>query len=59
MAKIEAPKIDAPKPRTPADPSVRQRSRNIAIAIGLVVLVVLFYMITIFKMGGSALNKGI
>jgi hypothetical protein len=50
---------DAPKTPAAADPAGRQKSRNMAIAIGLVVLVVLFYLITIFKMGGNALNKGI
>lgn len=54
MAGTEAPKAPAP-----ADPASRQRSRSVAIAVGLVVLVVLFYLITIFKMGGNALNKGI
>lgn len=39
--------------------TARQRSRNIAIAISLVVLIVLFYLITIFKMGGNVLNRGI
>jgi hypothetical protein len=55
MAKTEHSSPAAP----PADPASRQRSRSIAIALGLVALVVLFYLITIFKMGGSALNKGI
>ncbi|MGL4242203.1 MAG: hypothetical protein ACRCTI_13930 [Beijerinckiaceae bacterium] len=50
-------KIDAPKPEAPADPAARQRARSIAIALGLVFLVVLFYLITIFKMGGSVLNR--
>jgi hypothetical protein len=36
---------------------VRLRSRNVAIAWGLVLLIVLFYLITIFKMGGSVLKR--
>jgi hypothetical protein len=52
-------KPDASKTPVPADPAARQKSRNTAIALGLVVLIVLFYLITIFKMGGNALNKGI
>jgi hypothetical protein len=37
----------------------RQRARSIAIAVGLVALVVLFYLITIFKMGASVLNRSL
>lgn len=37
----------------------RQRNRNIAIAFGLVALIVLFYLITIFKLGGNVLNRAI
>ncbi len=37
----------------------RQRSRNVAIALGLVVLIVLFYLITIFKLGGNVLNRAL
>ncbi len=54
MAKVETSKPDAP-----ADPAVRQRQRNIAIALGLVALIVLFYLITIFKMGGNVLNRAL
>jgi hypothetical protein len=50
---------NAPKTPAPADSAARQKSRNTAIALGLVALIVLFYLITIFKMGGNALNKGI
>jgi uncharacterized membrane protein affecting hemolysin expression len=35
----------------------RQKSRNVAIAVCLVICIVLFYAITIFKMGGSVLNR--
>ncbi len=31
----------------------RQRTRNIAVATGLVALVVLFYLITLVKIGGN------
>jgi hypothetical protein len=37
----------------------RQRTRSVAIALGLVFLVVLFYLITIFKLGGAVLNRAI
>lgn len=50
---------DAQKPRTQADPATRQRGRSIAIALGLMFLVVLFYLITIFKMGGNVLNRSL
>jgi uncharacterized membrane protein affecting hemolysin expression len=52
-------KVDAHKPPAPVDPATRQRSRSVAIAVGLVFLVVLFYLITIFKMGGSILNRAL
>ena len=32
----------------------RQRTKNVALALGLVSLVVLFYLITLVKMGGSS-----
>lgn len=32
----------------------RQRRKNIALALGLVALVVLFYMITLVRMGAGA-----
>jgi hypothetical protein len=35
----------------------RQKARNIAIAVCLVVCIILFYFITIFKMGGSVLKR--
>jgi uncharacterized membrane protein affecting hemolysin expression len=50
---------NAPKTPASADISARQRSRNVAIAVCLVVLIVLFYLITIFKMGGNVLNRSL
>jgi uncharacterized membrane protein affecting hemolysin expression len=35
----------------------RRRSRSIAIAVSLAVLVALFYVVTIFKMGPQVLNR--
>jgi len=35
----------------------RQRSRNIAIAVVLAGLVVLFYVMTLFKLGGQVVNR--
>lgn len=35
----------------------RQRNRSIAIALGLGLLVVLFYLATIVRMGGSVMNR--
>ena len=45
-------------PLTAAD-SAKQRlkMRNMAIAAGLVLLIVLFYFITIFKLGGNVLKR--
>ena len=41
------------------DQKRRQRARNIAIACVLFGLVVLFYLITVFKMGGDVANRPI
>ncbi len=49
------PAILSPEARTAAD--IRLRARNIAIAFGLVFLIILFYLITIFKMGGAVLTR--
>lgn len=35
----------------------RQKARNVAIAVTLAVLVVLFYLVTVFKMGGNVANR--
>ncbi len=40
-----------------AERLARQRKRSIAIAVSLVVLVVLFYIATIVKMGGMMAEK--
>ena len=49
------PAILSPEARIAANS--RLRARNIAIACGLVFLIVLFYLITIFKMGGAVLTR--
>jgi hypothetical protein len=41
------------------DAKSRLRSRNIAVGCGLVFLIVLFYLITIFKMGGHVVSRSI
>lgn len=35
----------------------RRKARNIAIGVTLFVLVVLFYLVTVFKMGGNVANR--
>lgn len=37
----------------------RQRSRNVAIGLALAALVVLFWLITVFKLGGDVANRPI
>ncbi len=37
----------------------RQRMRSIAIAVGLLLLVVLFYAATIVHLGGNAINRAL
>ena len=39
------------------DGNSRQRARSLAIAGGLLFLVVLFYLLTIFKMGPGVVNR--
>jgi hypothetical protein len=54
---VVSTKVPVTKPEP--DAKSRQRSRSIAIAWGLVALIVLFYLITIFKMGGSVVSRAI
>jgi uncharacterized membrane protein affecting hemolysin expression len=35
----------------------RRKARNVAIAVTLAVLVALFYLVTVFKMGGNVANR--
>jgi hypothetical protein len=35
----------------------RQRARSIAIALALVALVVIFYLVTIVRLGGNVFNR--
>ncbi len=37
----------------------RQKSRSIAIAVVLIGLVVLFYLATIFRLGGNVFNRAL
>jgi len=45
------------EPQEEAERRRRQRMRSIAIAVGLALLVVLFYVATIVRLGGNALNR--
>lgn len=45
------------RPTDDADPARRQRSRSLAIAWGLGILVLIFYAATIVRLGPNALNK--
>ena len=56
LANKPEPAVLSPEARIAAANS-RLRSRNIAIACGLVFLIILFYLITIFKMGGAVLTR--
>jgi hypothetical protein len=49
------------KPITPlTDAEIKRRNaRSIAIAGGLIFLVVLFYLLTIFKMGAGVIKKSL
>lgn len=48
--------VDAPQPFTPED-LARRRRRSIAMAIALVVLIVLFYLSTLFRLGGNIIER--
>lgn len=37
----------------------RAKARNVALAVALAVLVVLFYVVTVFKMGGNVANRSL
>jgi hypothetical protein len=41
----------------PIDSKSRQKARSLAIAGGLIFLVILFYLLTIFKMGAGVVNR--
>lgn len=41
------------------DQQRRRRARNVAIGFALAALVVLFYVITVFKLGGNVANRPI
>jgi hypothetical protein len=49
------------KPITPLSDieTKRRNARSIAIAGGLIFLVILFYLLTIFKMGAGVVNKSL
>lgn len=51
-----APPDKRPTELTPEEQK-RRRSRSLAIALTLLGLVVLFYVVTIFKMGPQILNR--
>jgi hypothetical protein len=44
---------------TPDELRKRQRARSMAIAGGLLLLVVFFYLITIFRMGGEVIKRSV
>ena len=52
----EGPPV-GPKPTLTPDDIRRRRSRSIAIAVALGVLVVLFYVVTMAKLGPQILNR--
>jgi hypothetical protein len=56
---VVSAKIPVTSGKPEPDAKSRQRSRNVAIAWGLVALIVLFYLITIFKMGGHVVSRSI
>jgi hypothetical protein len=56
-AELPTPVAKAETVAVVPDAKSRLRSRNVAIAWCLVLLIALFYLITIFKMGGNVLTR--
>jgi hypothetical protein len=56
MARVSENQIRGPQPPTPEELK-RRRSRSIAIAVALGALALLFYVVTIAKMGPQVLNR--
>jgi hypothetical protein len=48
-----------PQPTQAEADKARQKARSKAIAIGLILFAVLFYFLTIFKMGPGILKRGL
>lgn len=55
---MAAPEKEAPIILTEQEKR-RQRTRSIAIALALVALVVIFYLVTILRLGGNVFNRPI
>jgi hypothetical protein len=55
---MAAPDEDRPIVLT-AEEKRRQRARSIAIALALAALVVIFYVVTIVRLGGNVFNRPI
>ncbi len=55
---MTAPREDGPIMLT-AEEKRRQRARSIAIALALAALVVIFYLVTIVRLGGNVFNRPI
>jgi hypothetical protein len=53
MSEIEKPALPTPEDKA------RQKRRSRAIGLAVVGLVVLFYLITIFKMGPAIMNRSL
>jgi hypothetical protein len=52
------PAYEAPPPEDPAFVRAR-RGRNIVIAVGLVLFVILVYVVTVIKMGANVLDRAL
>lgn len=56
---MTAPDPDGRAPALTAEEARRRRSRSIAIAVSLAVMALLFYAVTIAKLGPGVLNRAI
>lgn len=53
----ESPSAEETRPVDPAALAKARRGRNIALAIGLVVFIVLVYVVTLTRMGGYVAER--
>jgi len=58
LASLQSPSEKAAEERSPEDIR-RQRRRSIAIALTLIALVVIFYVVTIVRLGGNVAQRAL
>jgi hypothetical protein len=54
---VSEPEVPTPTPVDRAAFEKAQRGRNVALALGLVVFVVIVFVVTVIKMGGNVASR--